>query len=282
MKLAQKLAIKYIKARLRMTAMLSKEKAARKALKLFSTPRKRAKIKTTALFAKGEKLSFKLGKQNIRGHRWSPNGSPRKRILILHGFESTYKKFGGYIEAFIKKGYEVLAFDAPAHGASDGKQINLPLYADMIASINTRYGPIQSFMGHSFGGLALTHFLETNKLPENAKAVLIAPATETQTAVDMFFEYLDLDDEVRLEFDSLILKKTGHLPAYFSARRAVGNISIPLLWLHDEEDEITPIQDAIKVQQDQHPNIQFIFTKDLGHRKIYRDEEVIKKIIEFL
>ena len=87
---------------------------------------------------------------------------------------------------------------------------------------------------------------------------------------------------MRLEFDSLILKKTGHLPAYFSARRAVGNISIPLLWLHDEEDEITPIQDAIKVQQDQHPNIQFIFTKGLGHRKIYHDEEVMKKIIAFL
>src|SRR5450432_2600826 len=150
MKLAQKLAIKYVKAKLHMIALVSKKKAAKKALKLFSTPMRRAKVKTSAIFGKGEKLSFKLEGHTIRGHQWLPRTVPLKKILILHGFESSSKKFSSYISAFIKKGYEVIAFDAPAHGESGGKEINLPLYVKMIDEVYKRFGPIQSFMAHSF------------------------------------------------------------------------------------------------------------------------------------
>ena len=36
----------------------------------------------------------------------------------------------------IKQGYEVLAFDAPAHGQSEGKTSNLLDYMEMIRKIN--------------------------------------------------------------------------------------------------------------------------------------------------
>jgi pimeloyl-ACP methyl ester carboxylesterase len=282
MKLAQKLAIRYVKARLRMLALVSKKKAAKKALKLFSTPMKRAKVKTPAIFEKGEKLSFRLEGHTARGHRWLPKKIPLKKVLIMHGFNSSSKKFSSYVSAFISKEYEVIAFDAPAHGDSGGKEINLPLYVKMIDEIYKKFGPIQSFMGHSFGGLAVACFLEN--IPNNieTKLVLIAPVTETKTAIDMFFEYLGLDQEVRKEFDEMILERTGNRAEYFSVRRAMQQIKASVLWLHDKEDDITPIKDALKVQEDNHANIKFIFTKGLGHRKIYKDQEVVKAVVDFL
>ena len=60
----------------------------------------------------------------------------------------------------IKKGYEVLAFDAPAHGESTGKTINAVVYKDLVLIFGSSYGPIDSFVTHSFGGLALVLALE--------------------------------------------------------------------------------------------------------------------------
>jgi len=265
-----------------MIALVSKKKAAKKALKLSSTPMRRAKVKTPAVFEKAEKLSFRLEGHTIRGHRWLPKTTALKKVLILHGFESSSKKFNGYISALIKKGYEVLAFDAPAHGESGGKEINLPLYVKMIDAIYKKYGPVASFMGHSFGGLAIAHFIEIVPHDAGTKIALIAPATETKTSIDIFFRFLGLDEEVRKEFDAMIVKRTGKQPSYFSIRRAMHQITASVLWVHDEEDGITPISDVLKVQEDNPANIQFTFTKGLGHRKIYRDQGVMDSVVEFL
>ena len=126
------------------------------------------------------------------------------------------------------------------------------------------------------------HFLESVKHDKDTKLVLIAPATETNTSVDRFFDYLQLDAEVRKEFDGLIYEKTGYRTEYFSIKRAAKKIKASVLWFHDEEDDVTPISDVIKVKEDNHKNIDYIFTKGLGHRNIYRDSKVMKQVIDFL
>jgi pimeloyl-ACP methyl ester carboxylesterase len=285
MKLAQKIAINYTLSKLHILALVSKRKAAKKALDLFFSPRLRAGKKAAPIFEKGEKLSFRLNRRRVRGYRWLPEDKqapPAKKLLILHGFESSIKKFDQYIIGFTDKGYEVIAFDAPAHGESGGRKITLPLYVEMIKTICQLYGPVQSFLAHSLGGLAAAHFLETQSNNKDFSLVLIAPATETNTSVDLFFEYLQLDQEVRSEFDRLIYEKTGHPVEYFSIRRAAKKIKGPVLWFHDEDDLITPLSDVLKIKEQNPKNIKFIFTRGLGHRNIYRDNMVTREAIDFL
>ena len=50
----------------------------------------------------------------------------------------------------------------------------------------------------------------------------------------------------------------------------------------DEEDDITPVSDVLKVRSENHPNIKFVITKGLGHRRIYRDNKVARLIVDFL
>jgi pimeloyl-ACP methyl ester carboxylesterase len=280
MKLAQKLAINYVRAKLNIIAIVSNRKAAKSAFKIFSTPYRKSKKKIPTVFEKGEKLKFNLQQYTIRGYRWNAGGE--KRLLILHGFESNCKNFDHYIASFIKKGYEVLAFDAPAHGESSGKRIVLPLYIATIEAIHTLYGPINRFMAHSFGGLALAHFLESIPHNDTTRAVLIAPATETTTAINNMFSLLQLNGDIRKEFDQLIYAKAGVPPSHYSIPRALAKIKASVLWVHDEEDDVTPLKDVQPVMKKKWPQVHFLITRGLGHRKIYRDNKVMKAIIDFL
>jgi pimeloyl-ACP methyl ester carboxylesterase len=280
MKLKQKIAVAYVKMKFRMLSLFSTKKAAKEALDLFRTPQRRAKKQASAIFNEAEKLEFVLENISIHGYRW--NKGATKRVLIIHGFESSIVNFEQYVRPLVKKDYEVLAFDAPAHGRSGGTTISAPLFAKMITTIYEIYGPIRSFIAHSFGGLALTLALEKINHDSNYKVVLIAPATETKTAIDQFFNLLQLKNAVRREFDKLIAELGGYPAEWYSVHRAVKNIKAQILWLHDEDDLQTPINDALNVKKENLPNVTFIITKGFGHRRIYRDQKVMQQIIHFL
>ncbi len=280
MKLAQKSVVAYYRTKLRLLSVLSSRKAAASAFDLFCRPLRRSKRKTPAIFGKAEALSFKVDDYTISAHRWKAEGA--QRVLIIHGFESASKNFERYISLLTDKKYEVVVFDAPAHGASSGKRINLPLYLKTLVKVNELYGPFDGFIAHSFGGLALAHFLEIVPHDEAVRAVLIAPATETVTTINSFFEFLGLSQKVREEFDKIIFRASGYYPEYFSVSRAIGNIRARVLWFHDEEDELTPVQDALNVKKAAHPHVSFRITRGLGHRRIYRDEKIVKEIIGFI
>jgi pimeloyl-ACP methyl ester carboxylesterase len=117
---------------------------------------------------------------------------------------------------------------------------------------------------------------------EKKKIVLIAPAAETASQVDIFFKMLHLSDSFRNFFNEEILR-TRDLPvSWYSSIRAVKNFNAPILWIHDTDDNICPYKDIIDLQKENLPHIKFITTNGLGHNKIYRDAGVQKLVIDFL
>ena len=280
MKLSHKIALVSLRSRLWLIALRSPQKAAKKAFALFCTPQRGKQQKPSAIIKKAELISFNMNNLAIYGYRWNHPSS--KKVLIAHGFESSARNFDGFIPALTDKGYEIIAFDAPAHGQSEGKEITLPIYVQTLQHIVSAYGPFDAYIAHSFGGLAVAHLLETVPHNENTRIVLIAPATETTTAIDGFFRLLLLNGKVRQAFDKLVMDKSGIAPEYFSIRRAMQNISANVLWMHDEQDDITPFRDVEKVKNDNHPHITFIISNGLGHRKIYRDRQTVNHILHFL
>ena len=111
---------------------------------------------------------------------------------------------------------------------------------------------------------------------------LIAPATETTTAIDHFFRFLRLDFALRKEFEKRIIELGGKPTAWYSIRRALKNIRAKVLWFHDEEDNITLLSDALKVKEENYSGVEFVITKGLGHQRIYRDNKVSRAVVEFL
>ena len=280
MKFSQRMALSIIRAKFTFWATISKKKAAEKAFELFCTPQRRNKKPLPPIFKEAETLHFKLDGILITGWRWNKGGE--RKFLILHGFESSVVNFDKYVRPATRKGMEVLAFDAPAHGRSGGKTINLPTYRKLIIEIYKKYGPIQSYLGHSFGGMAISLALEEISHNETCRVVLIAPATETITAIDGFFSFLKLDPSIRAEFEKLIIRKGGVSSSWYSVSRAMKHIKASILWVHDEDDLITPLSDVKPIRDLQKKNIEFMITKGLGHRRIYNDNNVRKRIAEFI
>jgi pimeloyl-ACP methyl ester carboxylesterase len=280
MTLVQKFGLKFIRTKFAVLSRLSKKKAAQKAFELFITPQSRVKKQLPASFQKAEKLHFTFEGDTILGYRFN-HPSPKK-VLILHGFESSIVNFHKYINPLVKKGYEILGFDAPAHGGSSGKQINAVDYKRFILHIIKTYGPVTSFITHSFGGLALSLALEEISHDESWKAVLIAPATESITAMDNFFNLLQLESEVRKEFDLFITAANNKPPEWYSVARAAEHIKAQVLFLQDKNDNLTPLSDVEAIIAKGYPNFQFIISEGLGHRRIYSDQGSIQEIIRFL
>jgi pimeloyl-ACP methyl ester carboxylesterase len=279
MKLSQRLAIGYVQTKFKLLSIISKRRTAEKAFEVFGTPFLKSVRKVPLKNA--ETIHLLLNNKKVSGYRW--NHPQTKKAMILHGFGSAAHKFEDYAGLLTAKGYEVLAFDAPAHGDSEGDTTNAIEYCDMIKKVTEEFGMVQNFLAHSFGGISLSLALEDIPHDENTKVVFIAPATETTSAVDGAFNMLKLKNEqVRNEFDKIVFEVSGKKTEWFSMRRAMHNIKASILWIHDEDDDITPWADALKVKEDKHSNIKFVLTKGLGHRKIYRDNDIKNSVIDFM
>lgn len=279
-KLGQRIAIGYYRLKLKAVSLVSTKKAAELAVEFFSTPPGTFRDPLTKLFEEAEKLEFDLDGKTVTGYRWNQGGW--RKVLIIHGFNSSVVKFERYVLPLAGKGYEVLAFDAPAHGYSSGKTLNVVEFKDMIKTIHKKYGPVNSFMGHSFGALAISLALEEIEHNENARVVLIAPATESSFAMEYFFELMKVSKAVQKEFNEQVIR-IGQKPLeWYSVSRAVENIKAKILWCHDKGDRITPFADAKKVKEKNYPNVEFLVTDGLGHHRIHRDDKVVKAIINFL
>ncbi|MCW3088380.1 MAG: Serine aminopeptidase [Sediminibacterium sp.] len=282
MKLAQRLLIGYYKTKLKTISLVSPRKAAEVAYQLFCTPYSRkSAVKVPPVFHKAESLSFEHDGLMLRGFRWQPEHPNGKKILIVHGFSSYAYKFEKYILPLKKEGFEVILFDAPGHGTSDGKLINAFIYKTAILRMEALYGPFYGLMGHSLGGLAATLAFEDLNNRQDRKLVLIAPATETETAIAHFFTLLPVDDKTKDAFTQLVVELAGKPVSFYSVSRVVKELHSPVLWVHDTHDTICPFEDVKPLLSLDLPHVQFLITEHLGHSKVYKDQNVCRRIVHF-
>jgi alpha-beta hydrolase superfamily lysophospholipase len=284
MKLAQRIVIGFYVYKFRILALFSSKVAARAAFNLFCTPyTKRKTYNAPKIFLTADKLTFDLDGLVINGFGWIPKENNNgKKVLICHGFDSYSYKFDRYVGPLIKSGFEVLAFDAPAHGTSSGKTIKVTEYRKMILTINDMFGPVDSIMAHSFGALAVALAVEELEDAAHKRLVLIAPATETTFAIETFFKHVPVSKKVRLEFEKLIEDLGGNPASWYSVARVMQKINTPTLWVHDKEDAVTPYEHVHHLVERNLPHIRFEITSGLGHSNIYKDNRIKKRIIEFL
>jgi len=282
MKLAQRLLIGYYKTKLKTIGLISPRKGAKVAYQLFCTPlTRKTKRKEPPVFHKAEKVSFDIDGLTIRGFRWNADHPNGKKILIVHGFSSYAYKFEKYITLLKKEGFEILAFDAPAHGISDGKLINAYIYKNALLRIEFLYGPFYGIMGHSLGGLAASLAFEQLTNRDKRKLVLVAPATETKTAISNFFKLIPADEKIKHAFTRLIGELTDKPVSYYSVSRVVKSIRSPVLWVHDKQDAICTFDDVKPLLTIDLPHVQFLITEHLGHSKVYKDNKVCGDIVHF-
>src|SRR5919107_327785 len=216
MKLIQRIVLLYYRIKLRALEFVFPSKAAEEAFELFCTPYSKRKIyEEPIIFKQAAKISFAFQKHKIFGFQWIPETRNGRKLLICHGFDSNSYRFEQYIEPLLNNGFEVFAFDAPAHGLSTGKTITALLYSDMIAEVDSHYGPFYGIIAHSFGGIAVALAIEKFKNNVLQKLVLIAPATETTRSLNDFCNYLDISKKLKKGMEKLIVQIGGQPASWY-------------------------------------------------------------------
>lgn len=277
----QNFATSLLQKQIALLSLVSKKRAAKKAFDIFCTPFSRRKYPLSDFYHQAEKIELQSNAAVLRGFRWNSGGS--KKILITHGFQSFAGKFEHIVKKFVQKNYEVIAFDAPAHGYSDSKRITSLLYRDMIKEANEKYGPFDRYLGHSFGCMAICFALTEMPQQKDIKIALIAPASNVLSLSKMFFSQMKITDkELQQLFINHIEKISKLTIKWYDIKRCLQHFNYPVLWIHDRHDKITPVTDALAIQKINISNVDFIFTEGLGHRRIYHDKNIVNHIVDYL
>ena len=206
-------------------------------------------------------------------------GNSSKKILLAHGWSGRGTQLFKIADELIKLGYSTISFDAPGHGKSPGKTTIMTEFVETILEVETRFGPFHGAVGHSLGGMSLLNAAKKGmKFP---KLVLIGSGDIVQDIFDNFVSNLTLKPEysqlLRLHFENKYQEKMDNYSGYQSAKK----IKIPVLVIHDKNDDEVPVDAGINIHKHLE-NGQLFLTEGLGHRKILGNPIVIEKTVQFI
>lgn len=259
---------------------------ARRAFALwFTAPRFRPPAHEQAAIASARRSQIEFGQERIALWQWSVgqwsegqwDGGGRPRVLFLHGWSGRASQAAPYIEPLLARGFDVLAYDAPGHGESTGRQTSVLQVNDLVLQLARTHGPFHAAIGHSFGGMVLALAL-ANGL-ELRQAVSISAPARFDTVVDNFQQMLAIPDAVMLRMRAHVDVLYGPgLSQRLSAQNNAARANTPALIVHDYDDDEIPVEEAESLAA-HWPQARLMLTRGLGHRRILRDAEVVEAVV---
>ena len=248
-----------------------------------------AKLFTTPIRHKLPKRELHMERESVQKSIMVPSinkeivvyeyGKSDKKVLLVHGWSGRGTQLVKIADELLKMGYMTISFDAPAHGKSKGNYSIMTEFIASILELEKRYGSFEYAIGHSLGGMSVLNAIKQNLNVK--KAVTIGAGDIIQDIIDDFIKKLELKPEYGVKLRDHFEKRfVGKMDDY-SAYKAAKTIKIPVLIMHDKEDDDVSVKAAYHI----HEHLQgseLVITEGLGHRKILGDEAVIEKIKEFI
>lgn len=267
--------VKTIGKLVNIASYLSPSYAAKKAVDIFSTPRK-GKLHSEELeyLKSADQKVFEYDGIAIQTYQWA--GS-KPTVLLVHGWESNTYRWKDLIEILIAENYNIVALDAPGHGNSGHKTFNAVLYSECINMVAQEFKP-EVIIGHSIGGTASALATNNNKLPIEKLVMLGAPSNFDEV-INNYIKIMGYNNRVVKAMDAYFLKYFGKLPSFYSIKNFSEHLEANGLIIHDKKDRIISYRDALHISK-YYKNATLIKTKGFGHG--LKNEIVYNHILEFL
>lgn len=267
-------------ALLRLLARFSPGVASRIGIFLFTIPGRKARhYRQDQLLESARRAFVRDGSHRIRVYSW---GSGESRILLAHGWQSRGTALRYVVPAFVRRGYEVVAMDAPGHGESSGWRTSLSSYARAIRLADQQMGPFMGAITHSFGGRALTYALayEPNDW-QIGRIVMLAAPSSFSDIIDRFSEQLNMPAKMRPAILSRMAELLGR-PVEDSEIHNLGTkVRAQIMLIHDEQDSIVPMWEAERIAT-RLPGVRLIKTRGFGHYRMAKSPEIWEIAVKFL
>lgn len=252
---------------------VSPRTAGRIALRMFCTPRRHHRPGwEKQIAARGETL--RVG-SSLAAHSWGAGPI----VLLVHGWEGRGTQLGRFVEPLVAAGFRAVAVDSPAHGDSSGTRTDLIECTEALRRVARELGPLAGIVAHSFGGAVTTLAIERGL--EAKSVVLIGAPSSVEDVVRRFGELSGVRGEAMRAFRDGLERQTRVRMKDIEIFERVAGLHVPALIVHDRDDREVPFHDAERLVA-QWPGAALIATSGLGHRRILKDDEVIRRTVAFV
>ena len=257
-------------------SLIAPKKAADSAFHLFSKVRKGRVQPQQAEYLDRAKLNVeKVSGHKIQSYHW-PGKKPT--VLLVHGWESNSFRWRNLIKKLSEADFDIIAFDAPAHGYSSGEHLNAPLYEEAVQHMVANYGP-KYLVGHSMGGMTIVYNQYKNPNPQVEKMVTIGSPSEFHEIMGHYQQLLKFNDRVLQHLDEYIQNRFGFGIHDFSVSKFSRSLDKKGLIFHDRLDLITPYHASVQLHGNWKDST-LISTEGLGHSM--HQDQVNDQIVSFL
>ena len=250
---------------------------ARQIYKLMSNPRVR-KLKDfqEKILENSRKESVKFKNFDIQTYRWGD--AKHKIVFLVHGWEGQAGNLTGLVDLLLEKKYQVMAFDAPAHGKSSKGKTNMFEFTEFVSIMFKKYQP-DVIISHCMGSVTTAGVLRRNSDIHIKQWFLVTAPYSFKNTIKEVSNFFALTHRTTNKLIKMAEKDAGENIEMLNMKTYCGNLKnvSEALIVHSKKDKVLPIALARKVHKD-FPLSELIELEDLGHYSILWSDE-LKEII---
>lgn len=286
--------LRYVRPLVRAASLIAPGATGRLAFRLFCTPPRPAKrngngkageqapppkLRQASLRA----IPFPCG--SVQSYVFEPEaGVAARTVLLVHGWTGDAASMAGFVEPLLAAGFRVVAFDLPGHGASTGRELNIPLGVASLAAVARVFGPFHAIVTHSFGGAitlaALAGSVRGQPGVSAGRLVLISAPSSITSITRQFGDAIGLGRRGQVALERRIHIVAGNPVEAFEAPLQLKAIGLPTLVIHDRQDRELGFQHA-EALAEAGPFVRLEATDGLGHRRILKARPVADSVVRF-
>ncbi len=213
------------------------------------------------------------------GFKW---GNGKHKVLITHGWGSKAADFAEIITALKKiDNLEIIAFDAPGNGSSEGELSNLLLFVKAVETIVSNFGIPDVMIGHSLGAMANVIALKRMRFVPSL-LVSLAPLILLKENFEASMQTVGISKTSQDRFLKGF-EDTFNIPASsFNLNDWYSFEYPPKHWLgYDQNDQTAPFK-FLKTFLDKNTSIISHKFDGVGHDKILKSPDVIQGLTEIV
>ncbi|HYO52101.1 alpha/beta fold hydrolase [Archangium sp.] len=204
-------------------------------------------------------------------------------ILLVHGWGADSSSMYSMARPLSQQGFRVIAFDAPAHGASPGNMTTMTEFVTAVGGVMDELGGLHAVVSHSLGGLATVAALSRDTKRQPRHLILLSVPSNLPELMEGFAaNHLRLKPTVLPYMRSELLRRNGVPVEHWDIRTLGRALRMSTLIIHDLEDSIVSFKQAELISEVFAGRCHVEPTRGLGHRNILVDAEVRKKILHFV
>lgn len=229
-------------------------------------------------FETAKQSSIKINHKNIVLFEWGKAENPV--AVVVHGWSGRATQFHKFIQPLLNQGYNVVGFDAPAHGLSEGKSTNIKEFYEVLHHIQNNIGEIKIGIGHSFGGVSLLYSIKEGLNLDTV--IMISSPTIGADILSSFRKKINASIHTDTALRKMVIQKFDLDFEEITACELIKVITVKNHFIiHDKDDKEVPYSNALSLQQE-NTQINLLLTNNLGHTRILRDDEVVNATINYI